>query len=342
MHRYSTEKVLAKALYGDVLLCTDRVTGDSVAIKRMDVKAAAAHTVPSSGTTPRYVEEDIAFEKHVNRMLSAKGGHPNIVRMRADFIDAGFDHFVFDYCGGGELFDVLCATAALSPVVVHRYTLQIFSAVQFMHTHGVAHRDLSLENVLLDATHETCYVCDFGLAASATDGAPRHEVVGKPFYMAPEVVAGEAYAPTRADVWSLGIMLFMMLSGAPLFEVASDKDSRFRYLASHGLPKLVDSWQLGHRFDAASLDLLSHMLAIDPKKRPTMDEVVLHRYVVGDACKWPSSRFQSLPKSKREAYVAAAVGVKVSSVSLGQAFVSFFSRRKDQTTKCVDVSVASI
>ncbi|RQM21799.1 hypothetical protein B5M09_009398 [Aphanomyces astaci] len=273
MERYTVQRVLAPALYGDVVLCRDNLTGDQVAIKRMNITAARSQTMVNGH---RRISEDVMFEKHVNQVLSSEGGHQHILRMRTDFVQNGFEHFVFDFCRGGELFDVVNASEKLSNDASLRYFRQILSGVRYMHAQGLAHRDLSLENVLLDE-HNNAKVCDFGLAASVP--SLRHEGVGKAFYMAPEVVSRLSYDPIKADVWSLGIMLFIMLAGIPLVEMASDADSRFRILKVKGLKKLVHMWNMTSVFEPEALDLLELMLHPNPEFRLTMDQVMNHEYV---------------------------------------------------------------
>ncbi|ETV98386.1 CAMK protein kinase [Aphanomyces invadans] len=270
LQRYTTHHVIADALYGQVVLAQDTATGDMVAMKKMDVFAARKHELVRGDH--RHVDEDIEIEKHVNRILSANGGHPHILRMRADFIQDGYDHMIFDYCAGGDLFDAL-DHGPLPPPVAQRYFRQLALATSYMHAKGIAHRDLSLENVLLH--NDNCYVCDFGLAASVSSRC--HDVVGKPFYIAPESLAGREYDPAKADVWSLGVMLFMMLTAVPLCTSASLPDSRFLYLKRHGVRRLLESWHIEMGQD--ELDLLEHMLCVNPDNRYRMDQVVAHEFV---------------------------------------------------------------
>ncbi|ETV98387.1 CAMK/CAMKL protein kinase [Aphanomyces invadans] len=300
MENYCVEKTIANALYGQVLLAHDVRTGDLVAIKKMNAAAAATHTVVRDGMSR--VPEDIQVEKQVNRLLRHHGAHPHILRMRDDFVQGDDDHMVFDYCARGDLFDVL-EHGALSPPLVKRYFRQIASAVTHLHSNGIAHRDLSLENVLLDAKNN-CYVCDFGLATSAT--MPCDETVGKHFYMAPEVVQGCHYDPAQADVWSLGIMLFMLVTGSPMCMKATPRDSRFAYFTKHGLAKLVASWNI--KVDPQVIDLLENMLRVNPSDRFTMQQVVSHMYVGG-------VRVAS-PKSVSSDAIDATSAVKAKPVSM--------------------------
>ncbi|CAK4665161.1 hypothetical protein LEN26_003719 [Aphanomyces euteiches] len=291
MERYTTLKVLAPALYGDVLLCKDNITGDKVAVKRMKLSAARSQTMIND---TRKIMEDVVFEKHVNQVLSADGGHQHILRMRADFIENGYEHFVLDYAPNGELFDVVDASDKLSNETALRYFRQILSGVRYMHLRGFAHRDLSLENVLLDE-HNNAKVCDFGLAASIP--SLRTEGVGKAFYMAPEVVAQLTYDPAKADVWSLGIMLFIMLSGIPLVEMASQADSRFRILKAKGLRRLVQMWKMTSAFEPLALELLERMLDPNAETRITLDQVLAHPYVHDPAVEAATAMLASIKVS---------------------------------------------
>ncbi|CAK4699477.1 unnamed protein product [Aphanomyces euteiches] len=276
MDRYKIESVLADALYGQVLVCTDKMTHEQVAIKRMN-QACAASKVSRGG---RRVAEDISFEKQVNRALSANGGHANIVSMRQDFVEDGHEHFVLDLCVNGDLYKLVNRSIKLDETTASRYFSQIVQGVAFMHHRGFAHRDLSLENILLDAD-DICHVCDFGLAAPIS--IRQTAAVGKAFYMAPEVAQGKVYDPAKADVWSLGIILFIMLTGVPLFEMAKSSDQRFEFLETHGLSKLVASW--GITLNPQAMKLLKGMLTIDPAKRMSLNHVLDHDFVGGQVMK---------------------------------------------------------
>lgn len=276
MERYAEIRVLAPAIYGEVLLCQDKLTGELVAVKRMKI-SALERQVMTSGHGAR-VMEDVRFEKQVNYILQRRRGgrHPHILHMRSNFIDYGCEHFVFDYCPGGDLYDRVDRAEKLPNEEAATFFGQIISGVHFMHCNGIAHRDLSLENFLLDA-NDTVKLCDFGLATAVP--SLRNDAVGKPFYMAPEVVSQQMYDPIKADVWSLGVVLFIMLTGIPLVELASDADSRFRILKARGLKSLLDMWQLTHLFTPNALDLLQQMLDTNPDTRMSLDQVMKHVYV---------------------------------------------------------------
>lgn len=275
---YVIQKRLAAALFGDVLLCVHKPSGDLVAVKRVLLSAATARRTLA---TDKRVRENVALERALYHHFQAQNdgrGHENVLHLREEIEFDGYLYMVFDYCDRGELYELVSASAdgKLDHATTRKYTNQIAKGVQFVHRSGYAHRDLSLENVLV-TKDDVCQVCDFGLAALACK--PTKETVGKMFYMAPEVYAGVRYDPKKADVWSLGVMLFIMLIGAPPVESASTSDARFRLIVSKGIRKLIDRWGLTNDLPAAAIDLVEGMLEVDPAKRFSIDMVVNHAFL---------------------------------------------------------------
>lgn len=278
LEQYVIQKRIAAALFGDVLLCSHTPTGDLVAVKRVLLSAAAAQRTLA---TDKKVRENVALERALYRHLQTRNGgrgHANVLRLREEIEFDGYLYLVFDYCERGELYEIVSASTdgKLPQPTTRKYMRQIAQGVQFVHQSGYAHRDLSLENVLV-TKDDVCQVCDLGLAASASKVSK--ETVGKLFYMAPEVLAGVRYDPTKADVWSLGVMLFIMLIGAPPVESAATSDARFRLITSQGVRKLIDRWGLTSSLPAAAIDLLAGMFEVDPTQRFTIDMVVNHPFL---------------------------------------------------------------
>ncbi|KUF93323.1 hypothetical protein AM588_10007615 [Phytophthora nicotianae] len=270
---YVIQRRLAPALFGDVLLCQHKPTGDMVAVKRVLQSAANAQLTLASN---KKVRENVALERALYHQLNRVGGHRNLLKLRDEIEFDGYLYLVSDFCARGELYELVSSAedGKLPLPIITKYMRQIASGVQFLHANGFAHRDLSLENVLV-TDDDQCQVCDFGLAASTAK--PSRETVGKLFYMAPEVLAGVQYDATKADVWSLGVMLFIMLIGAPPVETASSSDARFRLITNKGIRKLIDRWGLTKELPAAAIDLIADMLEVDPEQRISMAEVVSHR-----------------------------------------------------------------
>lgn len=218
--------------------------------------------------------------------------HHHLQTLHKDFVDeaTGARCLVLEFCPFGELYDQLnlAPSKRLGVETARALFSQIAEAVQFMHAHGIAHRDISLENVLLDAARQ-CRVSDFGLAS--LQGSRCHGRVGKTFYMAPEVFAAvsdpdnsrpaclEFYDGLKADVWSLGILLFIMVTGVPPFASPSERDARFRVVKFKGLRSLLGIWNMEHRVTTELLDLLTQMLHVDPEDRLSMDQVRVHMWL---------------------------------------------------------------
>ncbi|KAE8877133.1 hypothetical protein PF007_g29696 [Phytophthora fragariae] len=150
---------------------------------------------------------------------------------------------------------------------------QIFHGVDYLHrVLGIAHRDLSLENVLL--RDGECKISDFGLSVAATARCKAR--VGKAYYMAPEVVAGKTYDPVKADIWSLGIMWFILLTGSPLVSIASERNKAFVAVAQCGVTAVFESWKVSNKLSAEVMDLIAKMLSVNPAERISLDMIFEH------------------------------------------------------------------
>ncbi|KAF0759003.1 hypothetical protein AaE_003776 [Aphanomyces astaci] len=213
--RFTTQRVLSPALYGEILLCHDNATNEQVVIKKIDQGASASRKTVQR---QRVVLEDTRFEQFVNKTLHEEGGHPNVLTMQTMFAADGYDHFVFEYCNRGALFDVM-----------------------------------------EDATDKQL----------------------DPYYIAPEVFDNVApYDPSKADVWSLGIILFLLLTGVPLVNLPSKMDESYMFLSRFGLKKLIQGWELEDFVSDDAANLLEKMLCINPNQRCTLQEVAQHPYVL--------------------------------------------------------------
>ncbi|RLN55564.1 hypothetical protein BBJ28_00008803, partial [Nothophytophthora sp. Chile5] len=233
----------------------------------------------------------------------------------------GFLHVVLDYCEGGDLLDScvqplvdeveaadksggaqeghqpnqqvateresdplangVTGSKRLQESAARGYLADVLSGLQFLHSHGIAHRDLSLENILL--RDGRAVIADFGLCVqhldpttAETGGFCCDGTVGKHYYMAPEIVARERYDPRRADVWSVGIAFFILLTSSPPFEKADPSDPGFRYVAKRGIKAVFTAWGLAEEVSQPMQDLLARMLSIEPEERITVDEIWQH------------------------------------------------------------------
>ncbi|KAF0682858.1 Aste57867_25045 [Aphanomyces stellatus] len=273
MDRYCIDHEIAATRDSQVLLCADTVTGRPVVVKRMRVH----HVVAAAATA-------VSTELHVHRDLSQDGGHPNVLQLLDAFTMDGHEHIVMEYCAQGELFDLVenAPDRRLDPALVCTIFAIICDAVHYIHTRGFAHCDLSLENVLVDGLGQL-KLSDFGLATPLHEASHQHALVGKDFYMAPEKYMMDAHDPAKADVWSLGVMLFILVTGYPPFESARASDSSMQLVATKGLRSLCQAWQLDSVIPAHAMTLLEKMLEVNPAERWSLDQVMAHEYVVGQS-----------------------------------------------------------
>lgn len=169
----------------------------------------------------------------------------------------------------------------MSPLVLTDH-----SRLQFLQSRFICHRDMSLENILLH--NDAAKIIDFGLAIGIpvdangmTCSLPPTGAVGKIFYMPPEIYRNQIpFNGFSADIWSTGVMLFIMVTGAPPFERPDDADPRFQMIAKGRLSDMLDSWGMSH-ISANVRDLLSRMLVVDdPRKRCTVDQMARHPWLL--------------------------------------------------------------
>ncbi|CAH8269664.1 unnamed protein product [Arabidopsis lyrata] len=200
MLRYEVGKFLGQGTFAKVYHARNLITGDSVAIKVID-----KDRILKVGMT-----EQIKREISVMRLLS----HPNIVELHEVMATKSKIYFVMEHVKGGELFNKV-STGKLREDVARKYFQQLVRAIDYCHSRGVCHRDLKPENLLLDE-QGNLKVSDFGLSALADsrrqDGL-LHTTCGTPAYVAPEVISRRGYDGFKADVWSCGVILFVLLAG---------------------------------------------------------------------------------------------------------------------------------
>ncbi|KAG6617230.1 serine/threonine protein kinase [Phytophthora cinnamomi] len=204
--------------------------------------------------------------------------HPNVVQVFDTFVQRAHVFVVMEHCARGDLLTHLGATqpeSRLDQRRALRIVLHLARGLRFLHEAcNIAHRDVSLENVFV--TRDGVYkLGDFGLSTRADRRASG--CVGKPQYVAPEVVAQRSYDPVAADVWSLGVLLFMLLTGAPLLEFAAPGSPELRTVRAVGCRGVLRSWHMDAQLAPETMDLLDKMLQFDPACRlQSMRAVLAH------------------------------------------------------------------
>ncbi|KAJ1391737.1 Serine/threonine-protein kinase, active site [Sesbania bispinosa] len=203
--RYEPLKDLGSGNFGVAKLAKDKNTGDLVAVKYIE--------------RGKKIDENVQREIVNHRSLR----HPNIVRFKEVFLTPTHLAIVLEYAAGGELFERICAAGRLSEDEARYFFQQLLSGVSYCHSMQICHRDLKLENTLLDGNPAPrLKICDFGFSKSALLHSQPKSTVGTPAYIAPEVLSRKEYDGKIADVWSCGVTLYVMLVGSYPFEDPED------------------------------------------------------------------------------------------------------------------------
>jgi len=189
---------------------------------------------------------------------------------------------VLEYCPGGELFDILLYTHQLEPVTARTYLVQLLTGLKACHDVGVVHRDIKPQNLLLDERYQL-KISDFGLSFLSKQHKDARDLLksccGTPGYQAPELIKGEWY--TKAcDIFSCGVVLFILLTGYPPFRKAWKYDKYYRPLCEAN-PEAFWKNHSGVKLDDDCRQLVAGMLAYRAKHRLTLDECLQHKWVVG-------------------------------------------------------------
>ncbi|KAJ5606516.1 hypothetical protein N7510_009297 [Penicillium lagena] len=242
------------------------------AVKYVHKDYAARHGKISA----RQLQLEVTVHRHVS-------GHKNIIEFYQTGEDEIWRWIAMELAEGGDLFDKIEADEGVGEDIAHVYFSQLASAVSFMHSKGVGHRDIKPENMLLTADGNL-KIADFGLAALFEYKGTRKlstTFCGSPPYIAPEVVTcstrgqtkGAGYHPDLVDIWSCGIVLFVLLAGNTPWDSPTDDSYEFHeYMAT----KARTTDELWQRLPPATLSLLRGMLAVDPKNRFSLEDVRRH------------------------------------------------------------------
>lgn len=199
--KYDVGRTIGEGTFAKVKFARNSETGEPVAIKILDKEKVLKHKMAEQ------IKREIATMKLIK--------HPNVVRLHEVMGSKTKIFIVLEFVTGGELFDKIVNHGRMQEDEARRYFQQLINAVDFCHSRGVYHRDLKPENLLLDA-YGNLKVSDFGLSAlskQVRDDGLLHTTCGTPNYVAPEVLNDRGYDGATADLWSCGVILFVLLAG---------------------------------------------------------------------------------------------------------------------------------
>lgn len=260
--RYILGEQLGWGQFGIIRTCSDKFTGEVLACK-------------SIAKNRLVTQEDVRSVKLEIEIMTRLAGHPNVVDLKAVYEEEDYVHLVMELCAGGELFHQLERHGRFSEAEARVLFHELMEVVMYCHHKGIVHRDLKPENILLatKGSSSPIKLADFGLATYIKPGQSLHGTVGSPFYIAPEVLAG-GYNQA-ADIWSAGVILYILLSGIPPFW-GKTKSKIFDAVRAADLRFPSDRWDT---ISSSAKELIKGMLCTDPSQRFTTQQILDHAWV---------------------------------------------------------------
>ncbi|XP_052170561.1 calcium-dependent protein kinase 15-like [Diospyros lotus] len=262
---YIIGRELGRGQFGVTYLVTHRATGEQFACKRIATRKLRS-------------KDDIDDIRREVQIMHHLTGHRNIVELKGVYEDRQAVNLVMELCAGGELFDRITAKGHYSERAAAGLFRQIVTVVHNCHSMGVMHRDLKPENFLLLNTDEDSPLkaTDFGLSVFFKPGDEFKDLVGSAYYVAPEVLRRSYGA--EADIWSAGVILYILLSGFPPFWGENEQGTFDAIIRGH-LDFSSDPWP---SISSSAKDLIKKMLRKDPKQRLTVIEALNHPWMRED------------------------------------------------------------
>uniref|UniRef100_A0A8C6T8M0 non-specific serine/threonine protein kinase n=1 Tax=Neogobius melanostomus TaxID=47308 RepID=A0A8C6T8M0_9GOBI len=252
---YDIERTLGKGNFAVVKLARHRITKTEVAIKIIDKTQLDAVNL-----------EKIYREVQIMKMLA----HPHIIKLYQVMETKNMLYLVTEYAKNGEIFDYLAKHGRLSETDARRKFWQILSAVEYCHNRNIVHRDLKAENLLLDG-HMNIKIADFGFGNFFQPGEPLTTWCGSPPYAAPEVFEGQQYEGPQLDIWSMGVVLYVLVCGALPFDGPTLPVLRQRVLEGR--------FRIPYFMTEDCEHLIRRMLVLDPSKRLSVAQIKEHKWM---------------------------------------------------------------
>jgi len=272
---YDIGQQLGIGSFAKVHLCVDVSTGNKYAMKIIDKKRIQMNSKGKHKDGNKFMEE-------VNILMRVN--HPNIIQVVEAIETEDALYVILELVAGGDLLDKMIDYGREFPEDRARVIfIQMLDAVMYLHSVGIAHRDLKPENILLvNKTEDRIKLTDFGLSRIVGEGSYMQTICGTPMYVAPEVIANMGQKAPKGygksvDVWSLGVILYMMLCGEPPFD--QRKSTPILEQVKKGEYQMPADLQLMLSQDARNL--ISQLLQVDVEKRISLDKIAQHPWISG-------------------------------------------------------------
>ena len=253
---YKYGRVIGRGAFGKVNIGLNILTGRIVAIKSFNKKNLINESAKNK----------ILYETNLMRGLC----HPSVTKILETFECENYMLIIMEYISGGNLQNFVKKRRKLCEKTAKILFRQIIQGIRYIHSRGIVHRDIKLENILLDLNN-IIKICDFGVGKLIKPNTILKDQCGTPIYMAPEILKGNGYKGFPVDVWSAGVALYIMLSGTLPFNKDKDHDLEYSILNNH-LKEIKDISEEGN-------NLLKNILEKDPNKRFTCNQILEHPWL---------------------------------------------------------------
>ena len=253
---YKYGRIIGRGAFGKVNIGLNVLTGRIVAIKSFN----------KNNILSENAKKKILYETNLMRSLF----HPSVTKILETFESEKYMLIIMEYISGGNLQNFVKKRRKLCEKTSKILFRQIIQGIKYIHSKGIVHRDIKLENILLDLNN-IIKICDFGVGKLIKPNTILKDQCGTPVYMAPEILKGEGYHGFPVDIWSAGVALYIMLSGALPFNKSKDHDLEYAILNTN--PKEIPD------ISQEAKNLLKNILEKDPKKRYTEDQILEHPWL---------------------------------------------------------------
>jgi serine/threonine protein kinase len=286
---YEIDRKVADCIFGQVhiALVLQRVPSSNANVtlynrttQKVAVKIILKRKIAAMG--PDCIEDPM---KEIAALQFVGNDHPNVLGQIDCISDANNFYSVMDFADGGELFLHIEANGRCSEEVARQYFSQILNGLKHLHSLGIYHRDMSLENMML-TRDGVCKIIDFGMCIRfPMDENERFLHIlqvppcGKKAYLPPEnyMQAPPTFDGSAADVWSIGTMLCMLLIGGPIFSAPAILCKLFRRFFQGEFRVMLERWRI--QLSDEAIDLIELILRREPEQRPTVDEILQHPWL---------------------------------------------------------------
>lgn len=279
LDEYQLIRDLGSGAFSTVKLAKNKDSGDLVALKIIKDEGLQTGSTAETFKTEIEVMSEINHPNIINMLHSTDEG---IMKDAHGSTKENVFYLTLELASGGELFDFIAQTGSFSEPVARFYFHQMIDAFEYLHSKGISHRDMKPDNIMLDDEFNL-KIADFGFSSKS---ASNQSFKGTRSYMAPEILIGAKYHGQMVDIFAAGIILFIMVTQIPPFQMAHPKDGWYKFVCSNRMDKF---WKFHGQnqpggidfFSKSFMDLINWLFNFDHTTRPSLAEIKEHEWYNG-------------------------------------------------------------